>query len=31
MKPRTAWKQVLETKNEPTRKEIIEQQINKIE
>ena len=31
MKPRTAWKQVLETKNEPTRKEIIKQQINKIE
>ena len=31
MKPKTAWKKVLETKNEPTRKEIIEQQIKKIE
>ena len=31
MKPRTAWKQVLETKNEPSRKELIQQQIDKIE
>ena len=31
MKPRTAWKKVLETKNEPNRKELIQQQIDKIE
>ena len=31
MKPRTAWKQVLEKKNEPNRKELIQQQIDKIE